>query len=175
MLLAQVNPVGMLRWLWVSLVVIVLDQITKSIAVDHLQLYQSMTILNGFNFTLMHNVGAAFSFLSDASGWQRWLFTAISVVVSTAIVVWIKYLAPDQRLIAVALALILGGAIGNLCDRVMLGYVIDFIDIYYGDHHWPAFNIADSAISVGAALLILEWVVTARQQHNTASTQPNEK
>jgi len=161
----------MLKWLWVSVIVIALDQITKSIAVDQLQLYQSAAMFSGFSFTLMHNVGAAFSFLSDASGWQRWLFTAIAIVVSAAIIMWIKRLAQDQRMTAIALTMILGGAIGNLWDRVVLGYVIDFIDVYYGDHHWPAFNIADSAISVGAALLILDWFLTARQQHNSPSAQ----
>jgi len=161
----------MLKWLWISVVVLALDQVTKSVAVDQLQLYQSVGVFDGLNLTLMHNVGAAFSFLSDASGWQRWLFTTISVVVSAAIIVWIKRLPKDQRLTAIALALILGGALGNLWDRVIFGYVIDFIDVYYESHHWPAFNIADSAISVGAALLIFEWIVAARQQHNTPSAQ----
>ena len=161
----------MLKWLWISIVVVAFDQITKAVAVDQLQLYQSVAVFSGFNFTLMHNVGAAFSFLSDASGWQRWLFTAISIVVSVAIIVWMKRLPKEQRLTAIALALILGGAIGNLWDRITLGYVIDFIDVYYESHHWPAFNVADSAISAGAALLILEWIILARQQHNTPSAQ----
>jgi len=149
--------------------VVVLDQITKSVAVSQLVLYQPAAIFPGFNFTLMHNVGAAFSFLSDASGWQRWLFTGIALVVSGAIVVWMKRLTKDQYLTAIALGLILGGAIGNLWDRVTLGYVIDFIDVYYNQHHWPAFNIADSAISVGACVLIIGSIRASRQQHNSPS------
>ena len=161
----------MLKWLWISLLVIVLDQITKSVAVSNLVLFQPVEIFPGFNFTLMHNKGAAFSFLSDASGWQRWFFAAIAIVVSIGILVWLKRLPTDHRLAAVSLTLILGGAIGNVWDRILLGYVVDFIDVYYAQYHWPAFNIADSAIFVGACLLIIDSFRSARQEHKTSSEQ----
>ncbi|WP_455208168.1 signal peptidase II [Kaarinaea lacus] len=168
----MVNNVGMLKWLWISLVVVALDQLTKSAAVASLVLFQPVEIFPGFNFTLMHNEGAAFSFLSDASGWQRWFFAIIAIGVSVGIVVWLKRLPADHRLTAVSLALILGGAVGNVWDRILLGYVIDFIDVYYASYHWPAFNIADSAISVGACLLIIDSLRHSKQAHKTSSEQP---
>lgn len=143
----------MLKWLWISVVVIALDQVTKVIAVGALALHESVPLLPFFNFTMAHNPGAAFSFLSDAGGWQRWFFTGIALVVSAAIVVWIARLPTTDRWMAIALTLILGGALGNVWDRITLGYVIDFLDIYVGDWHWPAFNMADSAITVGAVML----------------------
>lgn len=161
----------MLKWLWISLLVIVLDQVTKSVAVSNLVLFQPVEIFPSFNFTLMHNTGAAFSFLSDESGWQRWFFASIAIVVSIGILVWLKRLPTDHRLAAVSLTLILGGAIGNVWDRIVLGYVIDFIDVYYAQYHWPAFNIADSAIFVGACLLIIDSFLSARQEHKTSSEQ----
>jgi len=145
---------GGLRWLWLSALVIVLDQWTKGLAIEGLQLFHPVPVAPFFNLTLAHNQGAAFSFLGDASGWQRWFLAAIAVVMSVIIVVWIARMAPDERLRPAALALILGGALGNLYDRLALGYVIDFIDWYYQAWHWPAFNIADSAITVGAILYI---------------------
>lgn len=146
----------MLKWLWLSAVVIVFDQITKSMVSDSLQLFQSIPIMPSLNLVLAHNSGAAFSFLSDAGGWQRWFFAVIAMVVSVVIVVWLKRLKSSERRLAVALSLVLGGAVGNVWDRIVHGYVIDFIDVYYGDWHWPAFNVADSAICVGAALLIID-------------------
>jgi signal peptidase II len=126
-----------------------------------------VNVFAGFNFTLMYNEGAAFSFLSDASGWQRWFFTAVAIVVSIAIVFWLKGLAAEQRLTAIALTLILGGALGNVWDRIVLGHVVDFIDVYYANYHWPAFNIADSAIFLGAVLLVFESIQAARhEKHN---------
>jgi len=166
-----VNNVGTLKWLWISLLVVALDQVTKSIAVDSLVLFQPVPVFPGFNLTLMHNKGAAFSFLSDQSGWQRWFFTVIAIVVSVAIVIWMKRLPADHRLTAVSLALILGGAVGNVWDRILLGYVIDFIDVYYADYHWPAFNIADSAISVGACLLIIDSLRHGKHAQDTSSEQ----
>lgn len=162
----------MLKWLWLTLIVIVLDMLTKAFASEHLVLHQPVAIFPGFNFTLMHNTGAAFSFLSDASGWQRWFFSGIALAVSAGIVVWLKKLTPDQSWTACALALILGGALGNVWDRLTLGHVIDFIDVYYADAHWPAFNIADSAITVGAALLIIDSFRGARHagQHSSKHT-----
>ena len=162
---------GMLKWLWISVLMIALDQVTKSIAVSNLILFQPVAIFPGFNFTLMHNEGAAFSFLSDQSGWQRWFFTAIAVVVSMAIVVWMKRLPSDHRLTAISLALILGGAIGNVWDRMLLGYVIDFIDVYYAEYHWPAFNIADSSIFVGACLLIFDSLRHGKEAHKTSTEE----
>jgi signal peptidase II len=167
----MVNNVGTLKWLWISLLVVALDQVTKSIAVDNLILFQPVPVFPGFNLTLMHNKGAAFSFLSDQSGWQRWFFTVIAIVVSVAIVIWMKRLPADHRLTAVSLALILGGAVGNVWDRILLGYVIDFIDVYYADYHWPAFNIADSAISVGACLLIIDSLRHGKHAQDTSSEQ----
>jgi signal peptidase II len=119
-------------------------------------LYQTIEVMPHFNFTLAYNYGAAFSFLADAGGWQRWFFTGLAAVFSVVISVWIARLKPTAKLEAISLSLILGGAVGNLIDRLLFGYVIDFLDIYYGSYHWPAFNIADSAICVGAVLLILD-------------------
>jgi signal peptidase II len=118
-------------------------------------MFDPVAIIPSFNLTLMHNQGAAFSFLSDAGGWQRWFFTALASVVSIAIIIWITRLKPEEKMTALSLALILGGALGNLIDRVRFGYVVDFIDVYYNTSHWPAFNIADSAISVGAVIMII--------------------
>lgn len=119
-------------------------------------MYQPIPIVPGFNLTLMHNTGAAFSFLSQAGGWQRWFFIGIASVVSIVIIVWMNGLPKNKYWLLTALALILGGAIGNVCDRIILGYVIDFIEVYYGDMFWPAFNIADSAITIGAIMLIID-------------------
>ena len=146
----------MLKWLWITALVLVLDQITKWIANTSMSLYQTIEVMPYFNFTLAYNFGAAFSFLADAGGWQRWFFTGLAAVFSVVIFVWITRLKPSAKLEAISLSLILGGAIGNLIDRLIFGYVIDFIDVYYQSYHWPAFNIADSAICVGAVLLILD-------------------
>jgi signal peptidase II len=151
-----------------SLVVIVGDQWSKSVMTDLLPLCQpgncqSIVLLPVFNFTMLHNSGAAFSFLSDAGGWQRWFLVAVSSVVSVAVGVWLYRLQRAQRMLSLALALILGGAIGNLIDRVLAGYVVDFIVVHYENHYFPAFNIADSAISVGAALLILDTLIKPKE------------
>ena len=144
----------MLKWLWLSAVVILLDQVTKWIAETALTLYAPKAVLPFFNFTLAYNEGAAFSFLAGAGGWQRWFFVALAVVISVLIVGWLRKMGQEEKWTAVGLSLILGGALGNLIDRLWHGHVIDFIDLYYGRYHWPAFNIADSAITVGAAVLI---------------------
>ena len=146
----------MLKYLWLSLLVIVLDQLTKYMASTLLVYYKPLAVIPMFNLTLMHNTGAAFSFLDDADGWQRWFFTIIALAVSVFLVLWLKRLTVQERLQAIALSLILGGAIGNVIDRIWLGYVIDFLDVYYGQWHFPAFNIADSAISIGAVLIIYD-------------------
>ncbi len=146
----------MLKWLWLSLIALVLDQWTK-IAVDSsMRLYESIAIIPGFNLTYVHNTGAAFSFLSEAGGWQRWFFAAMALIISVILTVWLYRLKSHETLLAVALSLVLGGAIGNLIDRLAYGYVIDFLDVYYQSWHWPAFNIADMAISVGVFLMLLE-------------------
>ena len=146
----------MFKWLTLSFVIIILDQLTKSYATQELILYQPIHIIPGFNLTLMHNTGAAFSFLSQAGGWQRWFFIGLASVISIAIVVWMIGLPSSRRWLLFALAFVLCGALGNLWDRVMLGYVIDFIEVYYQDMYWPAFNIADSAITVGAIMLVID-------------------
>lgn len=172
--MVMVSRVIMLKWVWISVVVILADQVTKSVAVDSLVLFQPVNVFPGFNFTLMYNEGAAFSFLSDASGWQRWFFTAVAVIVSIAIVFWLKGLETGQRLTAVSLTLILGGAIGNVWDRIALGHVVDFIDVYYASYHWPAFNIADSAIFVGAILLVIDSIRVARYEKQNRDEDSSE-
>jgi signal peptidase II len=146
----------MLKWLWLSFLSLVLDQWSKNIVDSTMQLYQSIPIIPYFNLTYVHNTGAAFSFLSQAGGWQRWFFAALALAVSVGITIWLARLNKQETLLAVALALVLGGAVGNLTDRLMYGYVIDFLDVYYQDWHWPAFNIADSAITLGVILLLAE-------------------
>jgi signal peptidase II len=143
-------------WLVLVILVVVLDQVTKSLASSNLDYGQPLVLTGFFNLTLLHNTGAAFSFLSDAGGWQRWFFFLISAAVSVAVMVWMSRLAAPARLLGYALALVLGGALGNLWDRIAMGYVVDFIQVHYRQYYWPAFNIADSAICVGAALLLLD-------------------
>jgi len=145
----------MLKWTILSLLIIILDQITKMIASANLQMFDPVIIMPMLNFTLMHNEGAAFSFLSDAGGWQRWFFSILAFTVSIVLIIWIKKLKPEEKALAISLSLILGGAVGNLIDRVRFGYVVDFIDVYYDTMHWPAFNVADSAIFVGAVWMII--------------------
>ena len=145
----------MRRWLWLSAVVVVLDQATKS-WVKSILFEEEYIPLSGFlNLVLAYNKGAAFSFLSGAGGWQRWLFVVLALVISAVLYNWLRKLERDERATAVSLALILGGAWGNLIDRILFGKVTDFIDLYYAEWHWPAFNVADSAISAGVALMLL--------------------
>lgn len=155
---AQNSSSGSLKWLWITFVVVVLDQATKFAVVGAFTLHEQMPLIPYFNLTLAHNPGAAFSFLSDAGGWQRWFFTAIALGVSVAIVFWLKRLPSGDRWMPIALALILGGALGNVWDRMTLGYVIDFLDFYVDQWHWPAFNIADSAITIGAVMLGIDAI-----------------
>ena len=145
-----------MKWLWVSGVVLLLDQCTKLLADAMLAAHQSIVLLPGLALRKAYNSGAAFSFLSDASGWQRWFFVLLAIVVILILVAWLRRLPADQVREAWALSLILGGAAGNLVDRLIYGHVIDFIDVYYGSWHWPTFNVADSAITVGACLLLLD-------------------
>ena len=150
------NPASpQLRWLWISLLVVILDQAAKQIAEAQLPPHQAVNLFPYFDWYLTYNTGAAFSFLADAGGWQRWMFTAIAIVISIVIVQWVRKLPAEDTLTAASLCLILGGAIGNLIDRVYLGHVIDYIQVWLGSYPFPAFNIADASISVGAVLLIL--------------------
>jgi len=146
----------MLKWLGLSLLVVILDQVSKLAIAGSMQLYQSIPIMPFFKLTYVHNTGAAFSFLSEAGGWQRWFFAGLAFVISIVIAVWLARLKQHETLLAVALSLVLGGAIGNLIDRLAYGYVIDFLDVYYRTWHWPAFNIADSAITLGVILMLVE-------------------
>jgi len=153
---------GSLIYLWVTAGVIVLDQISKAIIEHTLGLYQSISVLPVLEITRLHNTGAAFSFLADEAGWQRWPFTALAAVVSVILVFWLRRIDRNSRALATAVALILGGALGNVIDRVRLGHVIDFIHAHWADHYFPAFNVADSAITVGAVLLLLDAWLEAR-------------
>jgi signal peptidase II len=145
-----------LVWLVLSAIIIALDLWTKGIALDHLVLHEPVPVIDGWlNWTLTRNYGAAFSFLNNGEGWQRWLFTALAAAVSTVLAVWLSRIARNDWKQALPFALIVGGALGNMIDRVRFGYVVDFIDAYWGESHWPAFNIADSAIVGGAIGLAL--------------------
>lgn len=146
------------HWAWITVLVIILDQLTKILADNQLQYHVPVEVMPMFNLTLMYNKGAAFSFLASAGGWQRWFFLTLTSVVSIFLFFWIRKLKTHQTYQYIALALILGGAIGNLIDRAIYGYVIDFLDVYFQQSHWPAFNIADSAITLGAILLIIDII-----------------
>lgn len=148
---------GMLKWLWLSAVIVVLDQITKLWVSHSFELYERMEILPFFNLVLAHNAGAAFSFLADAGGWQRWFFLSISVFVVGLLSVWLHKTPKHDWWMAMCFSLIIGGAIGNnFIDRVAYGYVVDFLDFHWQGYHFPAFNVADMAISVGAFMLIVD-------------------
>jgi signal peptidase II len=157
-------------WLWLTLamLVVVLDQVTKVLASNGLQYAQPIEVLPFLNWTLLHNTGAAFSFLSDAGGWQRWFFALLAIGVSSVLVVWLFRLKGNHFLQKLSLALILGGAVGNLWDRVVLGYVVDFIQVHWQSRHFfPAFNIADSAITVGAILMIVDALFNSEKDPET--------
>jgi signal peptidase II len=152
-------PKNSLMWLLLSLLILVLDQITKTWVSNHLSYNQPVNILPYFDLRLLHNTGAAWSILADQGGWQRWFLSGLAIIVSIVIMVWLTRLDSKQRWLACALALILGGALGNVMDRIIYGYVVDFIDIYYQQWHWPAFNIADIAISIGAIMLLIDAII----------------
>ncbi|MCW8889959.1 MAG: signal peptidase II [Sedimenticola sp.] len=145
----------MLRWLWFSLLIIILDQITKQWVESSFMVYETLSVLPFFNLTLAYNEGAAFSFLSDQGGWQRWFFAVVAAGVTVVLVVWLSRLR-EEKVLALSLSLVIGGAVGNLIDRLVFGHVIDFLDFFYGTYHWPAFNVADIAISVGVILLFVD-------------------
>jgi len=150
-------------WYLLSLAVIVLDHITKYLASAHLEYGELVTLLPVLDLTLLHNRGAAFSFLSDAGGWQRWFFAAIAVGASAWIAFWLQRLPAGKRWLAASLALILGGALGNLIDRVLLGHVVDFIFFHWKSSYFPVFNVADSAITLGAIMMVIEILFLDRE------------
>lgn len=165
MLMVKVKSENMLKqlkissgwgWLWITLIVLLLDRFSKELALHFLQAYTPLPVTSFFSFTLAFNKGAAFSFLDSASGWQTWLFGCLAIVVSIAIIIWLKLLSFRQRWMGIALSLVLGGALGNLWDRICLGHVIDFIDFHISPWYFPAFNIADSAICIGALMILCD-------------------
>ena len=161
---AQVRSLTGRVWLWLSLAVIALDQASKAWVVRHLSFHVATPVLPVLDLTLAYNPGAAFSFLADQSGWQRWLLTALALGVAVLIVGYLGRLrARGQGLLCAALALILGGALGNLIDRLRLGYVVDFISAHWHGHYFPAFNVADSSITIGAALLLIDLLREGRR------------
>ncbi len=157
------NPGRGARWLLLSAFIVIADQLTKSYISSHFGEFEFITVLPVLDITRMHNVGAAFSFLATASGWQRWLFIGLAVSVSIAITVWLCRLPrKGHGLLAAGLALVLGGAIGNVIDRIRLGSVVDFIHFHWDRAYFPAFNVADSAITVGAACLLLDALLESK-------------
>lgn len=157
-------PKNSLMWLLLSLIILILDQITKTWVSTHLSYNQPVNILPYFDLRLLYNKGAAWSILADQGGWQRWFLSALAIIVSIIIMVWLTRLDSKQRWLACALALILGGALGNVMDRIIFGYVVDFIDIYYQTWHWPAFNIADIGISIGAVMLLIDAIIFKHEE-----------
>jgi signal peptidase II len=164
---------GSLVYLWLSAAVIVLDQLSKAAVERGLQVYQSVSVLPVLEITRLHNSGAAFSFLATAAGWQRWVFTALALLVSGVLALWLRRINRSNAALASALALILGGALGNVIDRLRLGQVIDFIYAHWNQHYFPAFNVADSCICIGAGLLLLDsWLAGRRREANSDSSPP---
>ncbi|ACZ78417.1 MULTISPECIES: signal peptidase II [Dickeya] len=153
-----------LRWLWLAALVLVVDLGSKQWVMTHFQLGESVPLVPFFNFTYAHNYGAAFSFLADKGGWQRWLFAVIALVIIVALLAMMLRSSASQKLNNIAYAMIIGGAIGNLADRLVHGYVIDFLDFYVNNWHYPTFNLADSAIVVGALLIVLEGFLASPQK-----------
>jgi len=153
-------------WMVLAAVIVGLDLFTKQLAMQHLELYRPRELFSWLNLTLAHNTGAAFSFLAGGSGWQRWFLSGVAVVIVVVLLAWLWRLPHRARLLPSALSLVIGGAVGNLVDRIRFGYVIDFIDVHYADWHWPAFNLADSAIVVGVILLLVDGIFPNRRQHH---------
>jgi signal peptidase II len=158
------NTAGMLPWLGLALAIVLADQFTKVLILGYYKFGDSTYVAPFFNIVRAHNTGAAFSFLAGASGWQRWFFTGIGVA-ATLFILWLLRSHWEQRLFAFALACILGGAVGNVIDRLLHGYVVDFLQFHWGGWYFPAFNVADSAITVGAACLILDELLRLRRKH----------
>ncbi|MCB1774049.1 MAG: signal peptidase II [Gammaproteobacteria bacterium] len=159
----------MIRLLWLSAAVVFLDQASKLWILATFDEYEVLTVLPVFNLTLVYNTGAAFSFLSDAGGWQRWFFITVASVVTLVMAIWLHRLRPHERLAGVALALVIGGAVGNLVDRIWLGKVVDFLQWHWQQWYWPSFNLADSAITLGVVLLLLDGVLGWRRERESGS------
>ena len=158
-----------IRWLWIAVLVIVVDQLSKLWIVRNMELYETITLLPVLDIFHTFNRGAAWSFLANAGGWQRWAFSALAVAVSIALLYWLRRLAlATHGLLVAGLSLILGGALGNVIDRLRLGHVIDFVHVHWGTASFPAFNVADSAISIGAALVVLDALRDARRERAAA-------
>ena len=155
-----------LRWYWVVVLVFLADQLSKQWVLANFDLFESVQLLPFFNFTYVRNYGAAFSFLSEAGGWQRWLFTLVAIGFSTLLTVWLRKQAASLWKLNLAYTLVIGGALGNLIDRLMHGFVVDFIDFYWGKSHYPAFNIADSAIFIGAVLIIWDSFFNSKSEQD---------
>lgn len=153
---------GLALWLGIALLVLLIDQFTKVLVLGAFQLGDSTPVTSFFNLVRVHNHGAAFSFLAAAGGWQRWFFTGIGVV-AALFMLWMLRSHAGQTLFCLAISLILGGAVGNVIDRLLHGYVVDFLDFFWGRWHFPAFNMADSAITLGAGLLILDEILRVRR------------
>ncbi|WP_293660543.1 signal peptidase II [Rhodoferax sp. OV413] len=156
------KPPGLQQWLGLALILLLVDQFTKVLIVGNYQLGDSTYVTSFFNVVRVHNTGAAFSFLANAGGWQRWFFTVVGLV-AAFVIFWLLRAHAGQKLFSFALACILGGAIGNVVDRMMYGYVVDFLDFHWSGMHFPAFNVADSAISVGALCLVLDELRRVRK------------
>jgi signal peptidase II len=159
---AFISGSGVWLWLGLALITLLLDQLTKIAVIGAFQLGESLPITSFFNLVRVHNPGAAFSFLADAGGWQRWFFTGLGSV-AALVMIYLLRKHQSETLFCMALSLLLGGAVGNVIDRVLYSYVVDFLDFYYGSWHFPAFNVADSAISLGAGLLILDELLRVRR------------
>ncbi|AAN56522.1 signal peptidase II [Shewanella oneidensis MR-1] len=155
-----------LRWYWVVVLVFLADQLSKQWVLANFDLFESVQLLPFFNFTYVRNYGAAFSFLSEAGGWQRWLFTIVAVGFSSLLTVWLRKQSASLLKLNLAYTLVIGGALGNLVDRLMHGFVVDFIDFYWGKSHYPAFNIADSAIFIGAVLIIWDSFFNSQSEQD---------
>jgi len=153
-----------LKWMWLAVFVIALDLATKMVAEHFLTYAQPVYVLPVFDLTLLYNKGAAFSFLANESGWQRWFFTVIAVGVSIALTIWLMTLKSAEKWISIALVLIIGGALGNLYDRLAYGHVVDFLHFHWGPHYFPAFNIADTAITIGAGMLIIDSLFLSKDK-----------
>lgn len=163
-----------LFWLWISALVIVLDQWTKQSVAQNFSLYESVPVTSFFNLSFAINKGSAFSFLANQGGWQLWFFSGIAVAVTGLLCYWLSHQTKQQRLLNIGYCLIIGGALGNVIDRVIYGYVIDFLDFYWKTYHYPTFNVADIAISLGAAFMIIDALLQGKQNssaHNNKDHQ----
>ena len=163
-MLNKSRSVGGLHWLWLSLIAVIIDQLVKFIIVAHIQPYSEHPVMPFFKLTLGFNRGAAFSFLDSQNGWQQWLFIFISILVCVSIGFALQRLKVSQAWLCIALALIVGGALGNLVDRITLGYVVDYFVLYAGSWYWPAFNVADSCICIGAVMYIIDMILRKRKK-----------